>query len=36
VIKSRRIRWAGQIARTEEGRCAFKMLTGKPRGNILE
>ena len=32
VIKSRRLRWAGHIARMEEGRSAFKMLTGKPTG----
>ena len=29
VIKSRRLRWAGHIARKEEGRNAFKILTGK-------
>ena len=33
VIKSRRLRWAGHVARMEEGRSAFKMLTDKPRGN---
>jgi len=27
-IKSRRLRWAGRVARMEEGRSAFKMLTG--------
>ena len=32
VIKSRRLRWAGHIARMEEGRSAFKILTGKPKG----
>ena len=32
VIKSRRLRWAGHIARMEEGRSAFKVLTGKPTG----
>ena len=32
VIKSRRLRWAGDVARMEEGRCAFKVLTGKPTG----
>ena len=26
-IKSRRLRWAGQVARMEEGRSAFKILT---------
>ena len=33
VIKSRRLRWAGHVARMEEGRSAFKILTGKPAGN---
>ena len=32
VIKSRRLRWTGHVARTEEGRSAFKILTGKPTG----
>ena len=27
--------WAGHVARMEEGRSAFKILTGKSRGNIL-
>ena len=30
VIKSKRLRWAGHVARMEEGRSAFKILTGKP------
>ena len=30
VIKSRRLRWAGYVARMEEGRNAFKILTDKP------
>ena len=30
VIKSRRLRWAGHAARMEEGRSAFKLLSGKP------
>ena len=30
VIKSRRLRWAGHVARMEDGRSAFKILTGKP------
>ena len=29
VIKSRKLRWAGHVARTEEGRSAFKILTRK-------
>ena len=32
VIKSRRFRWAGHEDRMEEGRSAFKILTGKPTG----
>ena len=32
VIKSRRLRWAGHVARIEEGRSAFKILTGIPTG----
>ena len=32
VIKSRRLRWAGHVARMEEGSSAFKILTGKPTG----
>ena len=34
-IKSRRLRWAGHVARMEEGRSAFKILTGKPTGKRL-
>ena len=30
VIKSRRLIWAGHIARMEEDRSAFKVLTGTP------
>ena len=30
VIKSRILRWAGHVARMEEGRNAFKILTGTP------
>ena len=30
VIKSRRLRWAGHVARMEDGRSALKILTGKP------
>ena len=33
VIKSRILRWAGHVARMEEGRSAFKILTGTPTGN---
>jgi hypothetical protein len=28
------LRWADHVARMEEGRSTFKMLTGKPTGNI--
>ena len=31
MIKSRRLRWAGHVARNEDW-IAFKMLTGKPTG----
>ena len=33
MIKFRRLRWAGHVARMEEGRSAFKILTGKPTEN---
>jgi hypothetical protein len=32
VIKSRRLRRAGHVARMEGGRSAFKILTGTPAG----
>ena len=32
LIKSRRLRWAEHVARIEEGKVAFKILTGKPTG----
>ena len=32
MIKSRRLRWAGHVARMKEGRSAFKILTGKSTG----
>ena len=32
MIKPRRLRWAGHVGRTEEGRSAFKILTGEPSG----
>ena len=35
VIKSRRLRWAGHVARMEEGRSAFKILTGISTGKRL-
>jgi hypothetical protein len=33
VMKSRRMKWVGHVARMEEGRSALKILTGKPTGN---
>ena len=30
VITSRRLRWAGHVAKMEESRIAFKILTGTP------
>jgi hypothetical protein len=30
VIKSRRMRWAGLVARMEEGRGVYRVLVGKP------
>ena len=32
VIKSRRLKWAGHLARMERCRSVFKILTGKPTG----
>ena len=32
MIKSRRLRWAGHVARMEESTSSSKMLTGKPTG----
>ena len=32
VIKSRRLRWAGHVARVEEGRGVHKVSVGKPEG----
>jgi hypothetical protein len=32
VIRSRRLRWAGHVTRMEEGRSAFKSLTGTLTG----
>jgi hypothetical protein len=32
MIKSRRIRWAGHVARMEEKRNAYRILVGKPEG----
>jgi len=32
VIKSRRIRWAGHVARMGEERGVYRVLLGKPEG----
>jgi hypothetical protein len=32
VIKSRRMRWAGHVARMDEGRCAYRILVGRHEG----
>ena len=32
MIKSIRLRWADHVVRMEEGRSAFKILTGEPIG----
>jgi hypothetical protein len=32
VIKSRRMRWAGHVARKGERRCVYRVLVGRPEG----
>jgi hypothetical protein len=32
MIKSRRMRWAGHVARMGEKRNAYRILVGKPKG----
>ena len=34
VVTSRTLKWAGHVGRMKEARSAFKILTGKPGGNI--
>jgi len=34
VVKSRRMRWAGHVARMGEGRVLHRVLVGKPEGKI--
>ena len=34
IYISRRLRWAGHVARLEEARSPFKILTGEPTGKI--
>jgi hypothetical protein len=36
VIKSRRLRWAGHVARMGENRFAYRALVGKPERRLLE
>jgi len=35
VIKSRRMRWAGHVARMGEEKVVYKVLVGKPEGKRL-
>jgi hypothetical protein len=35
IIKSRRMRWTGHVARMGERKNAFRILVGKPEGNRL-
>jgi hypothetical protein len=32
IIKARRMRWAGHVARMREKRNAYRLLVGKPEG----
>ena len=32
VVKSRRMRWAGHVARMEENRVVYRVFVGKPEG----
>ena len=32
MVKSRRLRWAGYVARMKEGRSGFRILASKPTG----
>jgi hypothetical protein len=34
MIKSRRMRWAGHVARMREKRNVYRILLGKPEGKI--
>jgi hypothetical protein len=34
MIKSRRMRWAGHVARIRETRNAYRIFVGKPEGKI--
>jgi hypothetical protein len=35
IIKSRRMRWAGHVARMREKRNVYRLLVGKPEGRRL-
>jgi hypothetical protein len=35
LIKSKRMRWAGQVARRGEGRDVYRVLVGRPEGKRL-
>ena len=35
MTRSRRLRWAGHIAKMEEVKDTFNVLTGKPKGKRL-
>ena len=34
VVKSRRMRWAGHVARMGEGRGVYRVVVGRPEGKI--
>ena len=36
VIKSRKIRWAGHVARMGEERGVYRDLVGKPEGQVAD
>jgi hypothetical protein len=36
VFKSRRMRWAGNVARMGEKRIAYRLLVGKPEGKRMQ
>jgi hypothetical protein len=36
MVKSRKVRWAGHVIRVREIRRAYRILGGKPLGNLVE
>jgi hypothetical protein len=34
MIKSRKLRWAGHVARMEDRRVAFRVLVKRPKGGL--